>query len=91
MWANHSAANFMTTTHMVNHFNFVVKRAADYKIMITMNRQDQPVLEERTYPTIAAEAACGNEFNAWSVGTTAHETILPSPASVNPMIIRRNF
>jgi hypothetical protein len=91
MWAKSFRGEFHDDNAYGESFQFLVKRAADYKIMITMNRQDQPVLEERTYPTIAAEAACGNEFNAWSVGTTAHETILPSPASVNPMIIRRNF
>lgn len=64
---------------MVNHFNFVVKRAADYKIMINSHESSRPTGFGRTYPNyIAAEAARGNEFNAWSVGNPpAHETILP--------------
>ncbi|MCF6140962.1 glycoside hydrolase family 97 protein [Flavobacterium sp. K77] len=64
---------------MVNHFNFVVKRAADYKIMINSHESSRPTGVGRTYPNyIAAEAARGNEFNAWSVGNPpAHETILP--------------
>lgn len=64
---------------MVNHFNFVAKRAADYKIMINSHESSRPTGFGRTYPNyIAAEAARGNEFNAWSVGNPpAHETILP--------------
>ncbi|CAH0335565.1 Glucan 1,4-alpha-glucosidase SusB [Flavobacterium sp. CECT 9288] len=64
---------------MVNHFNFVAKRAADYKIMVNSHESSRPTGYSRTYPNyIAAEAARGNEFNAWSVGNPpAHETILP--------------
>ncbi|MBB1194700.1 glycoside hydrolase family 97 protein [Flavobacterium sp. SOK18b] len=64
---------------MVNHFNFVAKRAADYKIMINSHESSRPTGFGRTYPNyIAAEAARGNEFNAWSVGNPPmHETILP--------------
>ncbi|RTY90773.1 glycoside hydrolase family 97 protein [Flavobacterium sp. GSP27] len=64
---------------MVNHFNFVVRRAADYKIMINSHESSRPTGYGRTYPNyIAAEAARGNEFNAWSVGNPPmHETILP--------------
>lgn len=64
---------------MVNHFNWVVERAAEYKIMINSHESSRPTGVHRTYPNyIAAEAARGNEFNAWSVGNPpAHETILP--------------
>jgi hypothetical protein len=64
---------------MVNHFNFVARRAADYKIMINSHESSRPTGYSRTYPNyIAAEAARGNEFNAWSVGNPpSHETILP--------------
>lgn len=64
---------------MVNHFNFVARRAADYKIMINSHESSHPTGYSRTYPNyIAAEAARGNEFNAWSVGNPpSHETILP--------------
>jgi hypothetical protein len=64
---------------MVNHFNFVARRAADYKIMINSHESSRPTGYSRTYPNyIAAEAARGNEFNAWSVGNPPnHETILP--------------
>ncbi len=64
---------------MVNHFNFVARRAADYKIMVNSHESSRPTGYGRTYPNyIAAEAARGNEFNAWSVGNPPmHETILP--------------
>ena len=64
---------------MVNHFNFAARRAADFKIMVNSHESSRPTGYHRTYPNyIAAEAARGNEFNAWSVGNSpGHETILP--------------
>ncbi|MBL0013487.1 MAG: glycoside hydrolase family 97 protein [Flavobacterium sp.] len=64
---------------MVNHFNFVARRAADYKFMVNSHESSRPTGYSRTYPNyICAEAARGNEFNAWSVGNPPmHETILP--------------
>jgi hypothetical protein len=64
---------------MVNHFNFVARRAADYKLMVNSHESSRPTGYSRTYPNyIAAEAARGNEFNGWSTGNPPmHETILP--------------
>ncbi len=64
---------------MVNHFNFVAHRFADYKMMVNSHESSRPTGYHRTYPNyIAAEAARGNEFNAWSSGNPPmHETILP--------------
>ena len=64
---------------MVNHFNYVAQRAAEYKIMVNSHESVRPTGYSRTYPNyIAAEAARGNEFNAWSSGNDPkHETILP--------------
>jgi glucan 1,4-alpha-glucosidase len=64
---------------MVNHFNFVARRFADNKLMVNSHESSRPTGYSRTYPNyIAAEAARGNEFNAWSVGNPPmHETILP--------------
>lgn len=64
---------------MVNHFNFVAQRAADFKLMVNSHESSRPTGFHRTYPNyIAAEAARGNEFNAWSNGNPPmHETILP--------------
>lgn len=64
---------------MVNHFNYVPQRAAEYKIMVNSHESSRPTGVHRTWPNyIAAEAARGNEFNAWSSGNPPmHETILP--------------
>jgi hypothetical protein len=64
---------------MVNHFNFVARRMADNKLMLNSHESSRPTGYGRTYPNyIAAEAARGNEFNAWSIGNPPmHETILP--------------
>ena len=64
---------------MVNHYNFVAQRAAENKIMVDSHESSRPTGFNRTYPNyVAAEAARGNEFNAWSVGNPPmHETILP--------------
>jgi len=64
---------------MVNHFNYAARRAADYKLMINSHESSRPTGYSRTYPNyVAAEAARGNEFNAWSSGNPPmHETILP--------------
>ncbi len=64
---------------MVNHFNFVAKRFADHELMLNSHESSRPTGYNRTYPNyIAAEAARGNEFNAWSTGNPPmHETILP--------------
>lgn len=64
---------------MVNHFNHVLSRAADFEIMINSHESVRPTGVQRTYPNfIASEAARGNEFNAWSIGNPpSHETILP--------------
>ncbi len=64
---------------MVNHYNHVAQRAADYKIMINSHESSRPTGVSRTWPNyIAAEAARGNEYNAWSNGNPpSHETILP--------------
>ncbi len=64
---------------MVRHFNYAARRAADYKLMVNSHESVRPTGYHRTYPNyIAAEAARGNEFNAWSTGNDPkHETVLP--------------
>lgn len=64
---------------MLNHFNWVAERAAEQRIMVNSHESTRPTGYHRTYPNyIAAEAARGNEFNAWSSGNPPmHETILP--------------
>jgi len=64
---------------MVNHYINVARKAAEYKISVDSHESVRLTGLHRTYPNwIAAEAARGNEFNAWSVGNPPeHETILP--------------
>lgn len=64
---------------MVNHYHRVVREAAKRKIMVNSHESSRPTGMHRTYPNyLSAEAARGNEFNAWSKGNPpSHETILP--------------
>jgi hypothetical protein len=64
---------------MVNHYTRVIENAARYKICVDSHESVRPTGLHRTYPNwLAAEAARGTEFNAWSVGNPPeHETILP--------------
>jgi glucan 1,4-alpha-glucosidase len=64
---------------MVNHYNRIADKTAQYKIMVDMHESVRPTGMHRTYPNwLANEAARGNEFNAWSQGNPPeHETILP--------------
>lgn len=86
---------------MINHYNYVVQKAAEYKISIDSHESVRLTGLHRTYPNwIAAEAARGNEYNAWSEGNPPeHETILPftrlmgGPMDYTPGIfeIKRSF
>ena len=64
---------------MVNHYHHIAQRMADNKLMVNSHESSRPTGMHRTWPNyIAAEAARGNEFNAWSNGNPPmHETILP--------------
>lgn len=63
---------------MVNHYIRVLEKAKQYKVSINSHESVRLTGLHRTYPNwIAAEAARGNEFNAWSEGNPPeHETIL---------------
>ncbi len=64
---------------MVNHYNRVAEKTAARRILLNSHESVRPTGMQRTWPNwFAAEAARGNEFNAWSVGNPPeHETILP--------------
>ena len=65
---------------MVNHYERVAQKAAEYKIMLEAHEPVRPTGLHRTYPNwLANEAARGNEFNnAPKLGLVPeHETILP--------------
>ncbi|GAO41427.1 glycoside hydrolase family 97 protein [Flavihumibacter petaseus] len=64
---------------MVQHYERVAAKAAQYQVMVDMHEPMRPSGQYRTYPNwLASEAARGNEFNAFSIGNPPeHETILP--------------
>lgn len=65
---------------MVNHYQRVAEKTAEYKIMLEAHEPVHPTGLHRTYPNwLANEAARGNEFNnAPTLGLMPeHETILP--------------
>lgn len=65
---------------MVNHYERVAQKAAQYKIMVDSHESSRPTGRHRTYPNwMASEAARGSEFNnASALGITPeHTTILP--------------
>ncbi len=65
---------------MVNHYERVAQKAAQYQIMVEAHEPAHPTGLHRTYPNwLANEAARGNEFNnAPTLGLVPeHETILP--------------
>ncbi len=63
---------------MVNHYNYVAKTAADYKIMVNSHEAVRPTGTCRTYPNwIAQESARGTEFESFNGNNPDHTTILP--------------
>jgi hypothetical protein len=64
---------------MNDHYIRVARKALQHHVMVDMHEQVRPTGLHRTYPNwISAEAARGNEFNAFSKGSPPeHETILP--------------
>lgn len=63
---------------MVNHYNYVAKTAADYKIMVNSHEAVRPTGMCRTYPNwIAQESARGTEFESFNGNNPDHTTILP--------------
>lgn len=64
---------------MVNHYNRVAEKAAQYQITIDAHEAVRPTGLHRTWPNwMACESGRGNEYNAFSNGSPPeHETILP--------------
>jgi hypothetical protein len=62
----------------INHYQYVVEKAADYKIMINAHEAVRPTGIYRTYPNmIGNESARGTEFQAFGGSKPNHVTILP--------------
>lgn len=62
----------------VNHYQYVLEKAAEYKIMINAHEAVRPTGIARTYPNlIGNESARGTEFQAFGGSKPNHVTILP--------------
>ncbi|OBX26031.1 glycosyl hydrolase family 97 [Gelidibacter algens] len=63
---------------MVNHYQYAVEKAADYKIMVNAHEAVRPTGIARTYPNlIANESARGTEYQAFGGSKANHVTVLP--------------
>jgi hypothetical protein len=64
--------------YTVNHYQYVVEKAADYQIMVNAHEAVRPTGIARTYPNmIGNESARGTEFQAFGGSKPNHVTILP--------------
>jgi glucan 1,4-alpha-glucosidase len=62
----------------INHYQYVVEKAAKYKIMVNAHEAVRPTGIARTYPNmIGNESARGTEFQAFGGSKPNHVTILP--------------
>lgn len=62
----------------VNHYQYVVEKAAQYKIMVNAHEAVRPTGIARTWPNlIGNESARGTEFQAFGGSKPNHVTILP--------------
>ncbi len=63
---------------IINHYQYVIEKAADYKIMVNAHEAVRPTGICRTYPNmIGNESARGTEFQAFGGSKPNHVTILP--------------
>jgi hypothetical protein len=63
---------------MINHYQYVVEKAAGYHIMVNAHEAVRPTGIARTYPNmIGNESARGTEYQAFGGSKPNHVTILP--------------
>jgi alpha-glucosidase len=63
---------------MINHYNYCIKKASDYKIMVNAHEAVRPTGLARTYPNlIGNESARGTEYESFGGSNPDHTTILP--------------
>jgi alpha-glucosidase len=61
----------------VNYYNFVLQKAAEYKLSVNFHEPIKPTGLCRTYPHLmAGEGARGQEYNAWSEGNPPEHTVI---------------
>jgi len=63
---------------IVNHYQYALEKAADYKIMLNAHEAIRPTGIARTYPNlIGNEAARGTEYQAFGGSKPNHVAVLP--------------
>ncbi|MEG1615479.1 MAG: glycoside hydrolase family 97 protein [Bacteroidales bacterium] len=63
---------------MVNHYQYALEKAAEYKIMVNAHEAVRPTGLCRTYPNlIGNESARGTEYESFGGNNPDHTTILP--------------
>lgn len=63
---------------LVNHYQYAIEKAADYKIMVNAHEAVRPTGVARTYPNlIGNESARGTEYQAFGGSKPNHVTVLP--------------
>ncbi|RZJ68771.1 MAG: glycoside hydrolase family 97 protein [Flavobacterium sp.] len=63
---------------IVNHYQYAIEKAADYKIMVNAHEAVRPTGICRTYPNlIGNEAARGTEYQSFGGSKPNHVTLLP--------------
>jgi hypothetical protein len=63
---------------IVNHYQYALEKAADYKIMVNAHEAVRPTGIGRTYPNlIGNESARGTEYQAFGGSKPNHVTLLP--------------
>ena len=63
---------------IVNHYQYALEKAADYKIMLNAHEAVRPTGISRTYPNlIGNEAARGTEYQAFGGSKPNHVAVLP--------------
>lgn len=70
--------NYHYNQWMVNHYQYVIEKAAQYKIMVNAHEAIRPTGIYRTWPNmIGNESARGTEFQAFGGSKPNHTTLLP--------------
>ncbi len=83
---------------ILNHYQYVIEKAVDYKIMINAHEAVRPTGICRTYPNmIGNESARGTEFQAFGGSKANHTTLLPftrligGPMDYTPGVFEMNI
>ncbi|KAA8476110.1 alpha-glucosidase [Arcticibacter tournemirensis] len=63
---------------LINHYQYAIEKAAEYKIMVNAHEAVRPTGIARTYPNlIGNESARGTEYQAFGGSKPNHVTLLP--------------